>query len=189
MHAPPPASTTLFVSSFRIYPSSLSLSFSHIHIAFLHALKHRIRQRLRFLLPITLHPNPNRPRPHHHHLGEIVRSLVQMHLHIIRQRVRNRRRRRRSAFKTRSKKSIHLRQRFGSESEAAFLHIPNDILHRIRPPVATICEYVTKDGRVLGNWIFWMLATTPSTVCFLIKHGAVTWISFDFSFSLSSWLR
>ena len=87
------------------------------------------------------------------------------------------------------KKEVHLRQRFGSESEAAFLHIPNDILHRIRPPVATICEYVTKDGRVLGNWIFWMLATTPSTVCFLIKHGAVTWISFDFSFSLSSWLR
>lgn len=130
MHAPPPASTTLFVSSFRIYHENPIRDF-HVHIALLHALKHRVRQRLCFLLPLTSHPNPHRPRPHHHHLGDIIRILVQMHLHVIRQRVRNRRRRRRSTQKP-DHTPLRLRERFGSEAEAAFLHIPDDVLLRIR---------------------------------------------------------
>lgn len=57
------------------------------------------------------------------------------------------------------------------------------------PEKKTIIAYLRNDALVLGKSMRWMLATTPSTICFFRKQCGVTWIFCELSLSKRSEFR
>ena len=73
--------------------------------------------------------------------------------------------------------------------EAALLHVANNVLQFKHARKRTIIAYLRNDALVLGKSMRWMLATTPSTICFFRKQCGVTWIFCELSLSKSSEFR
>lgn len=73
--------------------------------------------------------------------------------------------------------------------EAALLHVANNVLRFKHARKRTIIAYLRNDALVLGKSMRWMLATTPSTICFFRKQCGVTWIFCELSLSKSSEFR